>query len=97
MISYQHISNITESPYHPRRRLPFWEPHRCVEQRVGPRAEPVEAVREIFANGGLKDGFDIASSISWELAMHTITGMTQVLRILNAEFSDRLSARDGKQ
>jgi CRP-like cAMP-binding protein len=43
------------------------------------------------------EGFDIASGISWELAMHTITGMTQVLRILNAEFSDRLSARDGKQ
>ncbi|MBN1834211.1 MAG: cyclic nucleotide-binding domain-containing protein [Spirochaetales bacterium] len=41
-----------------------------------------------------REGFDIASSISWELAMHTITGMTQVLRILNAEFGDRLSARD---
>jgi CRP-like cAMP-binding protein len=41
-----------------------------------------------------REGFDIASSVSWELAMHTITGMTQVLRILNAEFGDRLSARD---
>jgi CRP-like cAMP-binding protein len=41
-----------------------------------------------------REGFDIASSISWELAMHTITGMTQMLRVLNAEFGDRLSAQD---
>jgi CRP-like cAMP-binding protein len=41
-----------------------------------------------------REGFDIASSVSWELAMHTITGMTQMLRILNAEFEDRLSVRD---
>jgi len=41
-----------------------------------------------------REGFDIASGVSWELARHTITGMTQVLRILNAEFSDRLKARE---
>lgn len=37
-----------------------------------------------------KEGFDVASSVSWELALETITGMTQTLRILNAEFGDRL-------
>jgi CRP-like cAMP-binding protein len=37
-----------------------------------------------------REGFDIASSVSWELALETITGMTRTLRILNAEFGDRL-------
>jgi CRP-like cAMP-binding protein len=37
-----------------------------------------------------RDGFDVASSVSWELALQTITGLTQLLRIINAEFGDRL-------
>lgn len=37
-----------------------------------------------------KEGFDLASSVSWELAYNTITGLTQYLRVLNAEFSGRL-------
>ena len=37
-----------------------------------------------------REGFDVASSVSWELALETITGMTRTLRILNAEFGDRL-------
>jgi CRP-like cAMP-binding protein len=37
-----------------------------------------------------REGFDLASSVSWELAFNTITGCTQYLRVLNAEFSDRL-------
>jgi len=37
-----------------------------------------------------KEGFDLASSVSWELAFNTITGLTHILRILNAEFGDRL-------
>ena len=36
------------------------------------------------------EGFDIASSVSWELALNTITGLTQMLRILNAEFGDKI-------
>jgi CRP-like cAMP-binding protein len=39
------------------------------------------------------EGFDVASSVSWELALETITGMTRILRILNAEFGDRLETR----
>jgi CRP-like cAMP-binding protein len=42
------------------------------------------------------EGFDVASSVSWELALETITGMTQTLRILNAEFGDRLSQGEEK-
>jgi len=40
-----------------------------------------------------KEGFDLASSVSWELAFNTITGLTHILRILNAEFGDRLGQR----
>ncbi len=36
------------------------------------------------------ENFDIASSVSWELALTTITGLTQKLRILNAEFGAKL-------
>jgi CRP-like cAMP-binding protein len=39
-----------------------------------------------------REGFDLASSVSWELAFNTITGLTQYLRVLNAEFSSRLRA-----
>jgi CRP-like cAMP-binding protein len=39
-----------------------------------------------------RDGFDVASSVSWELALETITGLTRILRILNAEFGDRLES-----
>ena len=39
-----------------------------------------------------KEGFDVASSVSWELALETITGLTRTLRILNAEFGDRLES-----
>ena len=39
-----------------------------------------------------REGFDVASSVSWELALETITGLTRTLRILNAEFGDRLES-----
>ncbi|MBN2553026.1 MAG: Crp/Fnr family transcriptional regulator [Spirochaetales bacterium] len=37
-----------------------------------------------------REGFDVASSVSWELALDTITGLTRTLRIMNAEFGDRI-------
>jgi CRP-like cAMP-binding protein len=39
-----------------------------------------------------KEGFDVASSVSWELAQETITGLTRTLRIMNAEFGDRIKS-----
>jgi CRP-like cAMP-binding protein len=42
-----------------------------------------------------REGFDLAASVSWELAFNTITGLTQYLRILNAEFGDRLGPAGG--
>jgi CRP-like cAMP-binding protein len=43
-----------------------------------------------------REGFDLASSVSWELAFNSITGLTQYLRVLNAEFSSRLRAPAAK-
>lgn len=34
--------------------------------------------------------FETASSVSWELSQLTSTGLTRLLRIMNAEFGDRL-------
>jgi CRP-like cAMP-binding protein len=42
-----------------------------------------------------REGFDLASSVSWELAFNTITGLTQYLRVLNAEFTSRLAPAKG--
>jgi CRP-like cAMP-binding protein len=42
-----------------------------------------------------RESFDLASSVSWELADKTITGLTRYLRILNAEFGDRLGPAGG--
>ena len=39
-----------------------------------------------------REGFDVASSVSWELAQETITGLARTLRIMNAEFSDRIKS-----
>jgi len=38
--------------------------------------------------------FELASSISWELGFAAITGLTRELRILNAEFGERLGRRE---
>jgi CRP-like cAMP-binding protein len=36
------------------------------------------------------ESFDMASGVHWELALTTITGLTQILRIMNAEFGERI-------
>ena len=38
------------------------------------------------------ESFFIASGVSWELALAATTGMTRELRILNAEFGERVGA-----
>jgi len=36
------------------------------------------------------ESFFMAAGVSWELAQNAITGMTRILRILNAEFGERV-------
>jgi hypothetical protein len=40
------------------------------------------------------EGFHLASSVSWELGFAAITGLTRELRIMNAEFGERLGRRE---
>lgn len=40
------------------------------------------------------DGFFTAAGVSWELALAATTGMSRELRILNAEFGERLRAQE---
>jgi hypothetical protein len=40
------------------------------------------------------EGFHTAAGVSWELALAAITGLTRELRIMNAEFGERLGRRE---
>jgi hypothetical protein len=40
------------------------------------------------------DGFFTATGVSWELALAATTGLTRELRILNAEFGERLGVQE---
>jgi CRP-like cAMP-binding protein len=42
------------------------------------------------------ESFDMASGVHWELALNTITGLTQKLRILNAEFGERIGLMEDR-
>jgi CRP-like cAMP-binding protein len=41
------------------------------------------------------EGFFTAAGVSWELALAATTGLTRELRILNAEFGERLGLQEG--
>jgi|WetSurMetagenome_2_1015567.scaffolds.fasta_scaffold106968_2 hypothetical protein len=41
------------------------------------------------------EGFFTAAGVSWELALTATTGLTRELRILNAEFGERIRAAEG--
>ena len=41
------------------------------------------------------EGFFTAAGVSWELALVATTGLTRELRILNAEFGERLGLQEG--
>ncbi len=40
------------------------------------------------------EGFYTAAGVSWELGLAAITGLTRELRIMNAEFGERLGKRE---
>ncbi len=41
------------------------------------------------------EDFFMAAGVSWELGLVAITGMTRELRILNAEFGERIGTQEG--
>jgi hypothetical protein len=55
-----------------------------------PRLGSVQAMERTICYAWDLDGFFTAAGVSWELALAATTGMTRELRILNAEFGERL-------
>ena len=43
------------------------------------------------------EGFHTATGVSWELAFMATTGLTRQLRIMNAEFGERIRAIEGSK
>ena len=54
----------------------------------------VQAMERTILYGWDLEGFYTAAGVSWELAFASITGLTRELRILNAEFGERLGRKE---
>ncbi len=62
-----------------------------VEPLAGcPRLTHASAMERSIVYRWTPADFDLALGLSWELAMISITGLTRMLRILNAEFGERI-------
>ena len=75
--------------------FPLWLPPDSIFGLVEPLAEcarlaVVQAMERTICYAWDLEGFFTAAGVSWELALAATTGMTRELRILNAEFGERL-------
>ncbi|MGO9310786.1 MAG: hypothetical protein ACLQDL_17395 [Spirochaetia bacterium] len=75
--------------------FPLWLPPDSIFGLVEPLAEcarlcVVHAMERTICYNWDLEGFFTAAGVSWELALSATTGMTRELRILNAEFGERL-------
>jgi CRP-like cAMP-binding protein len=82
------------------RRLPLYAAPDSLFGLIEPLAESdrlcvAQAMEKSIVYRWTLDDFFTAAGVSWELALNAITGMTRELRILNAEFGERLGAREG--
>jgi CRP-like cAMP-binding protein len=73
----------------------LWLPPDSIFGLVEPLAEcarlsVVQAMERTICYTWDLEGFFTAAGVSWELALAATTGMTRELRILNAEFGERL-------
>ncbi len=59
-----------------------------------PRLGTVQSRERIILYRWDLEGFFTAAGVSWELALAAITGLTRELRIMNAEFGERLGRRE---
>jgi CRP-like cAMP-binding protein len=59
---------------------------------ASPRLAVARAMERTICYTWDLEGFFTAAGVSWELALASTTGMTRELRILNAEFGERLRA-----
>jgi CRP-like cAMP-binding protein len=79
------------------RRLPIYAAPDSLFGLVEPLADcrrlcHAQALEKTIVYKWTLESFYTASGVSWELALAAITGMTRELRILNAEFGERLGA-----
>jgi CRP-like cAMP-binding protein len=78
-------------------KFPLWLTPDSIFGLVEPLAETarlsqVRAMERTIIYRWDLDGFFSAAGVSWELGLTAITGLTRELRILNAEFGDRVAA-----
>lgn len=78
----------------------LWMPPDSVIGLVEPLAEckrlcVVHAMERTILYRWDLEGFFTAAGVSWELALAATTELTRELRILNAEFGERLGSREG--
>jgi hypothetical protein len=68
-----------------------------VEPLAGcPRLTQAYAMERSIVYRWSNEDFDIALGLSWELALIAITCLTRALRILNAEFGERIGLLAGR-
>ena len=60
-----------------------------------PRLCTVQTMERTICYGWDLEGFFTAAGVSWELALAATSGMSRELRILNAEFGERLRQEKG--
>jgi hypothetical protein len=78
----------------------LWTPPDGIFGLVEPLAEcqrlcVVTAMERTIVYRWDMEGFFTAAGVSWELALAATTGLTRELRILNAEFGERLGLQEG--
>jgi len=81
-------------------RFTLWSPPDSIFGLVEPLAESgrlcvVQAMERTILYQWDLEGFFTATGVSWELALAATTGLTRELRILNAEFGERLGILQG--
>ncbi len=79
--------------------FPLWIAPDSIFGLVEPLAEcarlgSVQARERIILYRWNLEGFYMAAGVSWELGLAAITGLTRELRIMNAEFGERLGRRE---
>ncbi len=80
--------------------FPIWLHPDSIFGLVEPLAESnrlcvVQAMERTILYRWDLESFFTAAAVSWELAMVATTGMTRELRIMNAEFGQRIGVREG--
>jgi hypothetical protein len=78
----------------------LWMPPDTIVGLIEPLAEcgrlgVVHAMEHTILYRWDMEGFFTAAGVSWELALAATTGLTRELRILNAEFGERLGLLEG--